>query len=403
MHSDLDEHNASQQQDSRTKALSHPYTSEQEKTQKVPPASQPGHNEHLLLVGDSGPVGIDECASATTLTLTTGGDGGRLDSNGSPVVTGQDMTFVALSPLDVPPGGDIATSFTLLGDELAWINPSFFGGRAGFCLDDQNVLYATFTDPDGTDYPLNCFATRLFAVSTDIVSAILDAFVEAIISAVLEPFIDAFIDAFIDTIFSTVLDAVIDAILDTFTAPLVSAILHTSLVWPPLARPLISPAVGSTVHGLVCRLIGTTIDTALVRLLLHALLGLAIPVPVSAGIALHRSGNLAAGLRAGSPSVPPHPPYNPPSPTRGAGSTTKETETGTVSALPTAVDTSTTTAKPAASTKPVVVHGTLTLPPGVYTTPVASGVCRVVTRSWIEGETTFLGEPRPTAACCGGS
>ncbi|KAM0326161.1 hypothetical protein ACHAQA_006755 [Verticillium albo-atrum] len=244
-------------------------------------------NEDLLLVGDSGPVGIDQCDTATRFTLVNGA-GGRLESNGASVRTGQDITFIGLSPLDVPANGLVDTGFALVGDELVWLNPTFFGGRAGFCLDDANTLFATFTDPDGTDYPLNCVATTLRAVPT----AFVDAALYAAFDGSLFPtafhdslFPTAFHDSLISTTFydsliSTTFDgSLISATFDgsfvsaTFSGSLFSTTFDGSLVFATFDGALISSSLGSALHPIFGPALVPSIPGTIIPIFHHSVSG----------------------------------------------------------------------------------------------------------------------------------
>ncbi|KAK8103736.1 uncharacterized protein PG998_010769 [Apiospora kogelbergensis] len=98
-------------------------------------------------VGGAGPINPASCSDATPFNLTQG----RLTSGGQAVATDPGVPFMAIR---VTPGGSISTTFTVVNGILAWYNPAFFGGQAGFCQVASGQVFATFGAP-GTG-PAGC-------------------------------------------------------------------------------------------------------------------------------------------------------------------------------------------------------------------------------------------------------
>lgn len=90
------------------------------------------------------------CVEATVFSLN---NLGQLEVDGSVISVNPGTPFIPLRPIS--PAGSITVTFSLINGVLAWSNPAFFGGQAGFCQDTTGQVFATFSNP-AVAYPANC-------------------------------------------------------------------------------------------------------------------------------------------------------------------------------------------------------------------------------------------------------
>ncbi|GKT47264.1 uncharacterized protein ColSpa_07445 [Colletotrichum spaethianum] len=107
---------------------------------------------------DAGPPVTGNCNVAATFILN---NLGQMVVGNSFISVNPGTPFIPLRPIN--PVGSISVAFSVSNGQLVWSDPSFFGGRAGFCQDTAGQVFATFADP-AVAYPPNCRAVQLGSV-----------------------------------------------------------------------------------------------------------------------------------------------------------------------------------------------------------------------------------------------
>ncbi|GKT59315.1 putative conserved hypothetical protein [Colletotrichum tofieldiae] len=107
---------------------------------------------------DAGPPITSNCSVASTFIVNSLG---QLVVGGSVISMNPGTSFIPLRPIS--PQGSVTGTFTVSNGELAWVNPAFFDGRAGFCQDTTGQVFATFANP-AVAYPPNCSPVQLGSV-----------------------------------------------------------------------------------------------------------------------------------------------------------------------------------------------------------------------------------------------
>ncbi|GJC79109.1 hypothetical protein ColLi_01947 [Colletotrichum liriopes] len=107
---------------------------------------------------DAGPPITSNCSVASTFIVNSLG---QLVVGGSVISMNPGTSFIPLRPIS--PQGSVTGTFAVSNGELAWVNPAFFDGRAGFCQDTTGQVFATFADP-AVAYPPNCRSVQLGSV-----------------------------------------------------------------------------------------------------------------------------------------------------------------------------------------------------------------------------------------------